>query len=108
MDTIDSIFFPSSGGKPTKAKLLCESCPVKSNCLQQAIELRLEGFYAGTTLTERDTMAQLFNIEQHPLVDLIRDLFPSDKKPKTIRRRVVRNKKYEDTVQYLDDLDGPE
>ena len=78
LEESDSIFFPSRGGKPTKAKKLCGSCPVQKECLDEAIRLKLEGFYAGTTFSERECMANEFGIKQTPLVDLMREYFNSN------------------------------
>jgi hypothetical protein len=52
----DAMFFPGRGGKPFKAQAFCNDCTFVRQCLTEAIELRLEGFFAGTTETERKAM----------------------------------------------------
>lgn len=102
----DALFFPGSGGKSTKAQTFCSQCPVKSLCLQQAIELRLEGFYAGTTFDERNNMAAMFGITQKPLVDIVKSLLPVGPGIKIRKRTTTRY--YSDTYSFLNDLIGPE
>ena len=40
-----------------QARLACQMCPVRSQCLEWALELEQEGFCAGMTKPERDTLA---------------------------------------------------
>ena len=48
------IFFPDRGGKASKAKKLCSSCPVASPCLDFALENDLaEGIWGNMTPKER-------------------------------------------------------
>jgi len=53
---VDAMFFPGSGGKPSKAQNFCSSCPVQGLCLSDAIVNRLVGFFSGTTDADRRTM----------------------------------------------------
>ncbi len=50
------MFFPGRGGKPFKAQTFCHDCPFVAKCLVEAIELKLVGFFAGTTEREREAM----------------------------------------------------
>lgn len=96
----DKIFFPGSGGKPTKAKQLCDQCPFEKQCLINAIEKGLSGFWAGTTEKERSVMAQKWHVKVQPITDQIEALRPS---------RVIRrvSSAVSDTLAYLDSLTGP-
>ena len=49
------IFFPGPGKRPDEAKAVCRRCPVKAECLDDALRggWRLEGIWAGLTETER-------------------------------------------------------
>lgn len=95
----DKIFFPSSGGKSTQAKKICDACPVEAMCLRQAIEKGLQGFWAGTTDRERAVMAQHWHIKVEPVV------IPEP----SIKRRVYRrvSTAVSDTLSYLDTLKSP-
>lgn len=59
----DALFFPTAGGKPNKAKVYCSDCPFKSQCLKDAIEKKLVGYFAGTTDDDRRLMAPLHGIK---------------------------------------------
>lgn len=52
----DAMFFPGRGGKPFQARNFCTDCPFIAKCLTEAIELKLIGFFAGTTEDERTAM----------------------------------------------------
>ena len=38
------------------AKAICEPCPLKTACLEYALENNYEGVWGGTTDTDRDTI----------------------------------------------------
>lgn len=59
----DKLFFPSTGGKPHKAKQFCKGCPFRRECLDDAIEKKLSGFFVGTTEEERRSMAFIKGIK---------------------------------------------
>ncbi|HEY9264590.1 MAG TPA: WhiB family transcriptional regulator [Mycobacterium sp.] len=47
-------FFPKKGGTTTAAKKVCASCPVRSQCLDWALDtVELWGVWGGTTRLER-------------------------------------------------------
>lgn len=58
----DALFFPGPGGKKNKAEAFCLGCPVRSQCLQDAIRYKLVGFWAGTTDDERRDMADFLDV----------------------------------------------
>lgn len=103
----DAIFFPNSGGKPTKAKALCDTCPIMGMCLKKACEEGLEGFYAGTTQSDRLVISRNYlhySNKSNPNQTVNNVL------PKTVGRRVGYRKvntEYEDTVDYLDKIESP-
>lgn len=99
----DEIFFPGSGGKPTKAKKICGQCPLEAMCLAKAIEEGLSGFWAGTTDKERAVMAARFHIPVKPigLETIVEEI-----RPKRVLRRV--GSAITDTLSYLDTLKGPD
>lgn len=99
----DNIFFPGSGGKPNKAKAFCSNCPVIATCLQEAIELKLQGFFAGTTEDERTVMAKSWHVPVKPLTAAL----PPE--PDNKKRKVYLKVDWpvEDTVTHLDSLVGP-
>lgn len=102
----DAIFFPGSGGKPTKAKELCATCPFIKACLTEAIELQLDGFFAGTTLDERRMMLHHFHRKVTPITEVVIMNLP---KSAVVARRVYRKIQPPalDTLGYLDTLVGP-
>ena len=51
--TDPELFFPEKGGKPASAKRICETCPVKTDCLEYALEHQESGVWAGTTENDR-------------------------------------------------------
>ena len=108
--TVDSIYFPESGGKPTKAKQACWGCPVTASCLKAAIEGNLQGFWAGTTEDERRMMRNRFhNLNVKPIGDIVRELIEPEL-AKLEKRPVYRKLALPppDTIDYLDSLQGPD
>lgn len=65
----DNLFFPGPGGKSHKAKQFCADCPFISQCLADAIERDLEGFFAGETQESRRQMAAIHHMRVKPLID---------------------------------------
>lgn len=50
----DEIFFPVKGGNPAPAQRVCLGCPVRTDCLEFALEHDIEfGIWGGTTSTMR-------------------------------------------------------
>ncbi|MCA1692194.1 MAG: WhiB family transcriptional regulator [Actinobacteria bacterium] len=48
------VFFPASDDEAGVAKAVCETCPVREECLEYALETRQEdGIWGGLTETER-------------------------------------------------------
>ena len=53
------IFFPLPGSNGALAKRICGTCPVRSECLDAALEVREEfGVWGGTNVTDRLRMLQ--------------------------------------------------
>ena len=52
------VFFPEKGGSSREAKRICADCPVRIECLAEALDNRIEwGVWGG--LTERERRALL-------------------------------------------------
>jgi len=101
VEQIDALFFPSSGGKPHKAKKFCDGgmpCPVRAICLQDAIDSGCQGFISGTTEEERKSMKKN-NKELQKSLDA---LMPPERKGQRLRQIVVT----EDPHSWLQ-LNGP-
>ncbi len=47
------LFFPDRGTTNAPAKLICNACEVRVECLQEAVDNREPGIYGGTTERER-------------------------------------------------------
>lgn len=67
-DEDPELFFPAGrGGRPTdrqieEAKAVCAPCPVRSDCLQWALDGEpVEGVWGGTTESERAAMIRARN-----------------------------------------------
>ncbi|MFM7068849.1 MAG: WhiB family transcriptional regulator [Actinomycetes bacterium] len=53
-DKPPSLFFPSDGVGVDVARRVCDGCPVKAQCLEYAIENRIDhGVWGGTSERER-------------------------------------------------------
>ncbi len=60
-----SVFFPSDGVGVEVAKRVCEGCPVKSTCLEYAIENRIDhGVWGGTSERQRRRIVRARASEQ--------------------------------------------
>lgn len=51
--TDPEVFFPSKGGHGELAKRICLLCPVRNECLADAMADDLDGVWGGTTKKER-------------------------------------------------------
>lgn len=107
----DNIFFPSSGGKATKANEFCRSCPVRQQCLMEAVELELEGFIAGYTVDERKSIrkmkASLANSKS--LIQRMAQVLPAEalEKKRRIYRKHPKDFDTIDTLEFLNSIEGP-
>jgi WhiB family redox-sensing transcriptional regulator len=58
-----AIFFPAVGGSSKEIKAICDSCPVKQECLEYALSISGDedrcGIFAGTSARERSKMRAL-------------------------------------------------
>ena len=54
-----AVFFPSDGAGVEIARRICETCPVKAQCLEYALEQRVEhGVWGGCSERERRRIAK--------------------------------------------------
>jgi WhiB family redox-sensing transcriptional regulator len=54
-----SLFYPTQGHVPARAKDICRGCPVKEKCLDYSIEIRdWEGVWGGVPGRKRRAIAQ--------------------------------------------------
>jgi len=52
--TDPELFFPEKGNRPQDAKMVCARCPVRAECLTDALaQDRVSGVWGGTTERER-------------------------------------------------------
>jgi WhiB family redox-sensing transcriptional regulator len=64
-----STFFPSDGVGVEAAKKLCETCTVKEQCLEYALENRIDhGVWGGTSERQRRRILKKRKIASVPLV----------------------------------------
>jgi len=64
-----STFFPSDGVGVESAKQLCETCAVKEQCLEYALEHRIDhGVWGGTSERQRRRILKKRKIASVPLV----------------------------------------
>jgi WhiB family redox-sensing transcriptional regulator len=69
--TDSELFFIEDGkGKYSEIKALktiCNSCVVKTECLNYALKYNVSGYWGNTTETQRHKLRQQFNIKPIPL-----------------------------------------
>lgn len=101
------IFFPGSGGKPTRAKEFCNGCPMAAHCLRKACEEGLQGFIAGTTESERKLMSNMFpQFKQKTTIAVaVEEVLPKTLGKRRVYRKIIPGAP--DTLDYLDELSGP-
>lgn len=75
-------FFPERGGSTREAKLVCNSCEVKAQCLDYALENDEKlGVWGGMSEKERETLAvkyRLLGRTEAPLLNLNQVIAPID------------------------------
>ena len=58
--TDPELFFPEKGLRPREAKAVCARCPVRAECLEDALtQDRVYGVWGGTTERERRKLTTL-------------------------------------------------
>lgn len=108
INQVDALFFPKPGGKSKQAEKFCngqldgQMCPVREQCLSWAVESHAEGFYAGTTESERRFHRSLLMESKKPLT--IADSLPPEPKSSRPKLRVVKPTHPE---RSLDLISGP-
>jgi WhiB family redox-sensing transcriptional regulator len=56
-DLDPDLFFPDRGHSTSEARAVCADCPVRSDCLEYALEsVEQQGIWGGTSETERRTI----------------------------------------------------
>jgi WhiB family redox-sensing transcriptional regulator len=52
-----SLFFPSLGTDPAKARVICSICPVRQECLDYAVaDAEIVGIWGGTSAKQRQRL----------------------------------------------------
>lgn len=71
--SVDEIFFVEKGGNSKVAKEFCRFCPVRLPCSQYAINqpADIDGYWGGTTKTERRRLRRMLNIFSEPEEELV-------------------------------------
>jgi WhiB family transcriptional regulator, redox-sensing transcriptional regulator len=53
------LFFPKPGGDPRPAQQVCLTCPVRTDCLEHALDQQIEhGVWGGTTAAMRQRLTR--------------------------------------------------
>ncbi len=98
----DALFFPGPGGKVNKARAYCEDCPLVNQCLINAVDNNLDGFFAGSTKDERKEMAKFRDNVIKDLSDWVDSLLPKKPVP---GRRVAKRQVLPDQHAWLDEVE---
>lgn len=99
----DEIFFPGRGKKPFRARAFCFDCPFISQCLTEAIELDVPGFWAGTSEQERRSMRGIHYSGKLALFNLM----PPEPDP-TARPIYLKVFTSEDPRKWMDEVEPTE
>jgi len=86
------LFFPTNYMSPKLERLLrktCLSCPVFDDCSTYSLNVKVNGFWAGTTDTMRDKMRVLMQITPVRIDQHYKDLVDTPT-PETIQKRESR------------------
>ena len=60
LQEVENVFYLGRGGKANRAKLLCDDCPVKKECLAYALHYGFdEGIWGGLTPDERKAIPHM-------------------------------------------------
>lgn len=101
----DALFFPGPGGKVNKARNFCSDCPFNAQCLLDAIDGDLDGFYAGSTKDERNEMKKFRNGVMMELTVFIDSLLPKKPEP---GRRIKKREVLPSPHAWLDEVEPTE
>lgn len=78
------LFFPTSIMNPRTERLLqrtCQNCILLRDCLYYSLRVKVHGYWAGTTESQRTELRILFGITPIRIdQDLVRDFRPSEEK----------------------------
>ena len=62
IEKAEQLFFSESPARQAKAKAFCDSCNMRSACLQMALDNQIEyGIFGGMTANEREVMLNEIN-----------------------------------------------
>jgi hypothetical protein len=103
VEEADKLFFPPVGGKKNAADKFCADCPVRSLCLQEAIDSKAYGNWAGTTERERTK----FRVRNPEFARLLASLMPdpeSEVGKRKIYLKVVTTPEFH---TWIDTVEGP-
>ena len=67
-DKLPSLFFPSDGVGVDTARRVCDGCPVKDQCLEYALDNRIDhGVWGGTSERERRRILKARGVTAAPV-----------------------------------------
>lgn len=52
----------------TECKVLCDDCPIKAECLKDALKANVKGVWGGTSWQERNLLRTAMGIEAEPVM----------------------------------------
>jgi hypothetical protein len=86
------LFFPTNNISPKLEALLektCMSCPVFDNCIDYALKVKVDGYWAGTTEKVRGEMRRFFGITPVRIDEQYKQQFETNqaKNSRTYRER---------------------
>jgi hypothetical protein len=86
------LFFPNNNISPKLEALLektCMSCPVFDNCIDYALKVKVDGYWAGTTEKVRGEMRRFFGITPVRIDEQYKQQFETNqaKNSRTYRER---------------------
>lgn len=99
-DEADALFFGERGSKPHKAKVFCTGCPVRMQCLSEAIVNKAQGFQLGLTEDERRHM--------RVLIAETRSLVMPDEPDGTQRKIYLKIFGPSEDHSWMDEVDAPD
>jgi hypothetical protein len=90
------MFFPATAKEENEIRPLletmCSTCPVYDRCFNYALHVQVDGYWAGTTDTDRKAIRSAEGIVAENLSNDVRTLFYSDT-PRAVRIREQKREK---------------
>lgn len=94
-DTDQRLFFPESQAEEIKnrpyIKMMCESCPVFTDCLEYSLTVMVQGIWAGNNAEDRKIIRRARGMKAKPLELSIGGVFTSYT-PNAIKQRKRRER----------------